>query len=147
MTAPTISESRMISGYAALSNSQPLVPWQYKPHPLGICGSDIHNIDSSWGPTQYPVIVGHEIVGQVVAKGAEVQEHSVGDLVGVGAQAFACLKLDCNKCQRGHDVQCPRMVLTYNMPYPDGVPAQGGYADAIRIDANYAFRIPATIDP
>ncbi|KAJ1983957.1 hypothetical protein H4R33_004556 [Dimargaris cristalligena] len=159
MTTSTSSESRMISGYAAMGKDQPLVPWQYKPRPLGpndieikidhcgVCGSDIHTIDSGWGPTQYPVIVGHEIIGRVVAKGAEVQGHAVGDLVGVGAQAFACQKPDCKNCQRGHDAHCPHSVFTYNKPYPDGELSQGGYADAVRVDANYAFNIPAAIDP
>lgn len=27
----------------------------------GICGSDIHTLDSGWGPTDYPCVVGHEV--------------------------------------------------------------------------------------
>lgn len=27
----------------------------------GICGSDLHTMDSGWGPTNYPCVVGHEV--------------------------------------------------------------------------------------
>ena len=38
----------------------------------GICHTDLHVIDNDWGFSSYPVIPGHEIVGQVVAKGSLV---------------------------------------------------------------------------
>ena len=49
---------------------------------------DIHTLDSGWGPTMYPVVVGHEIVGTVRAKGANVsdEDFKIGECVGVGAQ-------------------------------------------------------------
>ncbi|KAJ1971543.1 hypothetical protein H4R35_005198 [Dimargaris xerosporica] len=148
-----------IRGYAAKDSKSPLELWEYTPRPLGsndieikidhcgICGSDIHTIDSGWGPTNYPVIVGHEIIGKVVAKGDGVTKYSVGDLVGVGAQAFACLKPDCAACNSGYDPHCPHMVFTYNSNYADGELSQGGYAEAIHIDSNYAFAIPKEIVP
>lgn len=52
----------------------------------GICGSDLHTLRSGWGPTRYPVVVGHEIVGKAVRVGRGVQHIKVGDRVGVGAQ-------------------------------------------------------------
>lgn len=53
--------------------------------------TDIHTLDSGWGPTHYPVVVGHEIVGNVRAKGRNVSNYQLGDVVGVGAQGKAPL--------------------------------------------------------
>ncbi|KAJ1667938.1 hypothetical protein EV178_000872 [Coemansia sp. RSA 1646] len=134
-------------------------PWTYKPRPLGehdieikieysgICGSDLHTIKEEWGGTSYPAIVGHEIVGKVITKGEKVTHLEEGDLVGVGAQVYGCLQKDCNACSRDLDPHCPNSVFTYNARYDDGEQAQGGYAEAVRIDANYAIKIPAGLDP
>ncbi len=142
----------------------------------GICGSDIHTIDSGWGPTPYPVIpgqqrlergvtraassapclhalfacslpAGHEIVGTVAAIGKDVSHIKVGDRVGIGAQCGGCLnkKNDCHECELGWDNHCQRGVWTYGSKYPDGQVSQGGYADSIRCQAAYAFRIPDSV--
>jgi alcohol dehydrogenase (NADP+) len=39
----------------------------------GICGSDIHTLRSGWYPTNYPVVVGHEIVGVAVRVGKNAE--------------------------------------------------------------------------
>lgn len=39
----------------------------------GVCGSDIHTLRSGWGPTLYPMCVGHEIVGKAVRVGKEAK--------------------------------------------------------------------------
>ena len=110
----------------------------------GICGSDIHTIDSGWGPSNYPVIPGHEIVGTVAAVGASVKNVKVGDRVGIGAQCGACH--ECYECKSGNQNHCSRKQLwTYNSKYPDGQLTQGGYADRIRCDAAFAFLLPEAI--
>ncbi|KAJ2088544.1 hypothetical protein IW138_004133 [Coemansia sp. RSA 986] len=134
-------------------------PWSYKPRPLGehdieikidftgICGSDLHTIKEEWGGTSYPAIVGHEIIGKVITKGEKVTEFNEGDIVGVGVQVYADLKKDCSACSNNLDPHCPNSVFTYNAKYADGEQAQGGYSEAVRVDANYAFKIPSSIDP
>ncbi|KAJ1972789.1 hypothetical protein H4R34_005288, partial [Dimargaris verticillata] len=136
MTASAEPQFATIHGYAAKAIKGPLELWEYTPQPLGpndveikidhcgLCRSDIHAIDSDWGPTQYPVIVGHEVVGKVVTKGNRVTKYDVGDLVGVGGQVWACLKPDCRACGKGHDHYCPHTVLIYGDKYPDGEPSQ-----------------------
>ena len=98
---------------------------------------------------QYPLITGHEIVGTVRAKGRSVSDFSVGDRVGVGAQAFACLNKEgtlCPGCSSGNENHCEvDRVDTYNGDYKDGERSQGGYADAIRVDSHFVFAIPANI--
>jgi alcohol dehydrogenase (NADP+) len=108
----------------------------------GICGTDIHTLRSGWGPTHYPVCVGHEIVGHVVRVGSDVTHLRLGERVGVGAQAFSCLKDDCEECAAGLEQHCARMVGTYNAKYPDGSLSMGGYADYVRVPAHFAIKIP-----
>lgn len=111
----------------------------------GICGTDIHTLRSGWGNTHYPVCVGHEIVGHIVRLGSSVSHLSLGDRVGVGAQAFSCLKDDCEECKAGLEQHCPKMVGTYNGKYPDGSWSMGGYADHVRVPAHFAIKIPAAL--
>ncbi|KAJ2609527.1 hypothetical protein H4S08_004015 [Coemansia sp. RSA 1365] len=144
----------VIHGWAAMKPGTKVEPWTYKPRPIGpndveieiqysgICGSDLHIIKGEWQGTSYPAIVGHEIVGRVTTKGQKVSEFTEGDVVGVGAQVYACLQDDCGQCNRGLDPHCPSTVYTYNSKYADGEQSQGGYASAIRVDANYVFKIP-----
>ncbi|KAG2818814.1 hypothetical protein PC113_g22815 [Phytophthora cactorum] len=152
---------RTVNAYAAFEPSDKIVPFQYESRPLGeddvevkishcgICGSDIHHLDSGWKPTMYPCVFGHEIVGEVTIVGANVKHLVVGDRVGVGAQVWACLNRDpkrpCEECADGENAFCNRSVITYDAKYEDGSMAYGGYADYVRVDSNFAFKIPDNI--
>uniref|UniRef100_K3WLN4 Enoyl reductase (ER) domain-containing protein n=1 Tax=Globisporangium ultimum (strain ATCC 200006 / CBS 805.95 / DAOM BR144) TaxID=431595 RepID=K3WLN4_GLOUD len=152
---------RTVNAYAAFKQSGEFKPWQYESRPVGaedveikishcgICGTDIHTLDSGWGPTAYPCVVGHEIVGEVTVAGSEVKHLAVGDRVGVGAQVWACLNKDknapCIECVDKADRYCSRAVYTYNSQYEDGAQAYGGYADYVRVSSHYAFKIPENI--
>lgn len=71
----------------------------------GVCGSDLHTLRSGWGATMYPAVVGHEIVGKAVRVGSNVNHgFQQGDVVGVGAQADACMK--CEQCKKGEENHC-----------------------------------------
>lgn len=114
----------------------------------GICGSDIHTLRSGWGSTHYPACVGHEIVGHIVRIGEAVEKQGrlkVGDRVGVGAQVFSCQKSDCEECSRGLQQHCQRAVSTYNSKYADGSWSMGGYADYVRVSADFAVKIPPAL--
>ncbi|KAF2750540.1 cinnamyl alcohol dehydrogenase [Sporormia fimetaria CBS 119925] len=112
----------------------------------GICGSDIHTLRSGWGPTHYPVCVGHEIVGHVVRIGDAMKDKfQLGDRVGVGAQALSCLKPDCEECSTGNESYCSRMTGTYNGKYADGSWSKGGYADYVRVHGHFAIKIPKAL--
>ncbi|EER25748.1 hypothetical protein D8B26_004150 [Coccidioides posadasii str. Silveira] len=148
-------------GWVGHSATSPLTFTTFKPKPFtpfdvdikithcGICGSDIHTLRSGWGPTNYPCVVGHEIVGHVVRVGSAVNTLSspskdlrVGDRVGVGAQCNSCLKPDCEECVSGLEHYCPRRTGTYNGKFPDGSKSYGGYARYWRGPAYFVFRIP-----
>lgn len=78
----------------------------------GVCASDIHHLRSGWRPADYPLCVGHEIVGEVVRVGPLVTNIKIGDRVGVGAQSGSChnQKGDCEACADGY-VPCSRVLL------------------------------------
>ncbi|KAJ2453327.1 hypothetical protein EV183_002282, partial [Coemansia sp. RSA 2336] len=148
-----------IHGWAAKQSGIKVEPWSYTPRPLGendveikieysgICGSDLHTIKDEWGNTSYPIIVGHEIIGKVITKGDKVTHLKEGDMVGVGGQVFACHRKDCNPCSRDLDPHCPQSLFAFGSKYPDGEWSQGGFAEAVRVDSNYAIKLPASLDP
>ncbi|KAJ3051076.1 hypothetical protein HK097_007939 [Rhizophlyctis rosea] len=107
----------------------------------GICASDLHTLRSGWGETDYPQVVGHEIVGKVVKVGSKVTHLKLGDRVGVGAQAGSCL--NCEYCTRGDEPYCNKgMIGTYGGRFPDNSKSYGGYADYTRVPAHFVFKIP-----
>lgn len=70
----------------------------------GICGSDIRMFFT--GPTaRYinPVILGHEICGEVVEVGPGITDYQAGDLVGI-APIIPCMH--CHACSHGQDNIC-----------------------------------------
>eukprot|EP00127_Corallochytrium_limacisporum_P000502 Clim_evm4s15 gene=Clim_evmTU4s15 len=147
---------RTFKGWAAFSKDEPLHEYEYEPKSLdedeieiqidccGICGSDVHTIDSGWGPTNYPVIVGHEIAGTVTSIGSQVTKFNVGDRVGVGCMLDACFEKSCKYCASGRDAYCPKRVFTYN-DQRRGKPTYGGYQDQIIVPATNAFKMPENI--
>lgn len=109
----------------------------------GICGSDIHAANGDWGRQYSPIAVGHEIVGTVTAAGKDAR-HKVGDRVGVGAQCDCCRT--CTRCEHGHQNCCRKFVGTYQGVYPSGKVTQGGYASHVRVNSEFAFKIPENLE-
>ena len=139
--------------YAARSATTPLEPYRLRrrdPRPddvvvridyCGICHSDIHTARSEWGPTAYPCVPGHEIVGTVVATGTRARRFKPGDLAGVGCFVDSCGT--CAACRAGEEQFCrTHTAFTYNCTELDRTtPTQGGYATHIVVREKYAFRI------
>jgi len=137
-----------IHAYAATAAGTPLGPFAYEPEPLGshgieisvshcgICHSDLHLIDNDWGNSTYPLVPGHEVVGEVIAVGSAVSDHQVGDRVGVGWQCGSCGH--CDHCVAGDEPFCADNRATC-------VGRFGGYADRLRVDGRFAFAIPAAL--
>ena len=48
----------------------------------GLCHSDISILNNDWGISQYPAILGHEVVGRVTAVGPNAKGVQVGQRVG-----------------------------------------------------------------
>lgn len=112
----------------------------------GVCASDLAHLGSTWKEADYPIVVGHEIVGQVVRVGAQVTNIALGDRVGVGAQCKSCLRKECNRCSQNQEQHCTNdHVITYDARFKDGQKAYGGYAKYWRGPASFAFQIPPEI--
>src|SRR3954463_523444 len=126
--------------FAAQSPTSPLQPYTFErrdPKPddvvikiayCGVCHSDIHTARGEWGPTHYPCVPGHEIVGEVIATGKKVSRFRKGDLAGVGCMVDSCGK--CVNCKKHEEQFCTtKTVFTYNSTELDGkTQAQGGYS-------------------
>lgn len=106
----------------------------------GICHSDLHNIMNEWGFSIYPMVPGHEIVGEVTEVGSKVKKVKVGDKVGVGCMVDACH--NCESCDDDLENYCPKVILTYNGINSDGTMTYGGYSDSMVAKERYVVRIP-----
>jgi L-iditol 2-dehydrogenase len=99
----------------------------------GLCGSDIAKIVAP--ATAAPVVLGHELVGDVIEMGRGVQRFAVGDRV-VAAHHVPCG--DCHYCRRGS----PSMCRTFKASQLD----PGGFAEYVRVPAlnvaHATFAIP-----
>jgi len=138
-----------IQGLAVHAAGAHLLPYSYDAGELladdievkishcAVCHSDVHLIDNDWGMSRYPFIPGHEIVGTVTRIGARVKNHVVGARVGIGWQADSCGV--CEWCRKGEEQLCPKAQ-------PTCVGRNGGYADAIRVNARFAVAVPAGLE-
>ena len=83
-------------------------------------------------------------MGKAVRVGNNVKHISVGDRVGVGAQARSCRQTDCPECSQGLENYCGREnTNTYAAVYPNGVGiSYGGYSDYNRTNSRFVFKIP-----
>ncbi|HEX2858226.1 MAG TPA: NAD(P)-dependent alcohol dehydrogenase [Propionibacteriaceae bacterium] len=147
---------RSVQAYAAPSATEPLVPATIErrdPGPrdvlieiayAGICHSDIHTARGEWGPQQYPLTVGHEIVGTVTEVGTDVSRYRVGDRVGVGCMVNSCR--ECANCRAGQEQYCLNgNVGTYGSLDRDGTITQGGYSTHVVVDEDFVLRVPESI--
>jgi alcohol dehydrogenase (NADP+) len=157
-----MSVPEKFTGYATYDPSEStwseVKPYTYEPKPFeefdvdiriqtcSICGSDAHAARNGWKKpnAQFPLVTGHEIIGEVVRIGPHVKNFKIGDRVGVGAQSQSCLK--CKMCLSNNETYCPKLVHTFGAFYnnEDGSKtfSQGGYANYVRIHEYFVFHIP-----
>lgn len=104
----------------------------------GVCRTDLHVVDGEI-PAKYPIVPGHEIVGEVVEVGKGVLELSVGMRIGVPWLGRTCGT--CAYCRAGHENLCDTPAFT-------GATRDGGYATHMIADEQFCFPLPGTIsDP
>lgn len=103
----------------------------------GICHSDLSMINNDWGMTQYPIVPGHEVVGEIVAAGNAVKNVKVGDRVGLGWFSASCMS--CEQCMDGEHHLCSSSEATI-------VGRHGGFADHVRGHWSWAIPLPEKID-
>lgn len=147
-----------VLGYAAHSPVDELEPFRFErrePRPddvviqilfCGVCHSDLHQVQNDWGGSHYPLVPGHEIIGQVVATGPAVSRYKIGDRVGVGCMVDSCQH--CEPCLAGLEQFCEEHhTQTYNdVDRHDGRPTYGGYSERIVVSEKFVLAIPDGLD-
>ncbi len=145
-------------GYAAITKSDPLVPYSFERRDVGpndvqieilfcgVCHSDIHQARDEWSGSIYPMVPGHEIVGKVTSVGSAVTKFVIGDTVGVGVFIDSCRI--CKSCTQGEEQYCDNgeTIFTYNAKYKDGSIVYGGYSNQIVVDENYTLKISPSLN-
>jgi propanol-preferring alcohol dehydrogenase len=100
----------------------------------GVCRTDLHVADGELPSPKLPLILGHEIVAEVVECGPGANALAPGERVGVPWLAWTCGV--CRYCRAGRENLCDRARFT-------GYQVDGGYAEYTVADARYCFRLPA----
>lgn len=104
----------------------------------GVCRTDLHVADGDLPPHRSTVVPGHEIVGEVVAAGDEVDAFEPGRLVGAAWLRRTCGT--CSWCTSGRENLCHSSTYT-------GWDADGGYAEMVTVPAAFAYALPSDADP
>lgn len=103
----------------------------------GVCRTDLHVFDGELPRPKLPLILGHEVVGEVVKLGAGVEGLQVGQRVGVPWLGHTCGQ--CRFCEVGRENLCEFAQFT-------GYTLDGGYAEYTVADARYVFPLPDAYD-
>jgi alcohol dehydrogenase, propanol-preferring len=99
----------------------------------GVCHTELDEIEGRTPPSRLPVILGHQVVGEVVGTGKNVIKLKIGERVGVAWIYSSCG--NCDYCLSGYENLCPEFKAT-------GRDAHGGYAEYMTVSEIYAHPIP-----
>jgi alcohol dehydrogenase, propanol-preferring len=94
----------------------------------GVCRTDLHVVDGELTAPKLPLVVGHQIVGEVVG---------TGQRVGVPWLGWTCGT--CRYCAAGRENLCDRALFT-------GYQLDGGYAELAVAEERFCFPIPEGYD-
>ncbi|CAN6482434.1 unnamed protein product [Victoria cruziana] len=148
---------RTVTGWAAQDASGVLAPFTYtvrntgaedvvvKVIYCGICHTDLHQVRNDFNGSSYPMVPGHEVVGEVVEVGCGVTKFRVGDKVGVGCIIGSCNS--CSSCESNIEQYCRKKIWTYNDVYHDGKPTQGGFASTMVVNQKFVVHVPHNLPP
>lgn len=106
----------------------------------GLCHSDSLAARSLWGPANYPLCPGHEIVGEITKIGRTVKGFEIGDRIGFGPFRDFCET--CKYCQKSQENLCDGIPSSQKEIYDE---YWGGYSTAVQHPAKMAFKIPEAL--
>jgi uncharacterized zinc-type alcohol dehydrogenase-like protein len=131
--------------WTAKAAKQPMVIETVDPGPLGaedveivvencgLCHSDLSVLNNEWGISQYPAVLGHEVIGRVTALGPNTKGLKIGQRVGVGW--YSGSDMHCPQCMSGKQHLCPNGQATI-------IGHRGGFASHVRSHWTWAIPIP-----
>ena len=96
----------------------------------GVCHTELDEIEGRTPPLQLPVILGHQVVGEII------EGEETGQRVGVAWIASACG--ECDFCKSGQENLCPQFKAT-------GRDIDGGYAEYMKVRADFVHPIPESL--
>jgi uncharacterized zinc-type alcohol dehydrogenase-like protein len=149
---------RHINGYASVPGGSGVAPWTFQRRDLrpddiavgidycGVCHSDLDALASAaQGPAR--LVPGHEFTGTVTGIGAAVTRFAVGQRVAVGNIVDSCGT--CPACLADQQNYCHAFpTLTYGgVDRHDGLPTQGGFSEEYVVREDFAYTVPAQLDP
>lgn len=112
-----------------LNEGEALVKVKY----TGICGTDIHVMHGKHPTAKFPVVTGHEFVGEVVqVKGKGAEKFKTGDQV-VVQPYFSCGT--CEPCAKGMDNVCAELAFM-------GAHVNGSFAEYTKVLTRKMYKIP-----
>jgi propanol-preferring alcohol dehydrogenase len=104
----------------------------------GVCRTDLHIVEGELKALKLPIIIGHQVVGEVVDVGSEENSHLMGKVFGVPWLYWSCGK--CKYCINGNENLCLNALFT-------GYSVDGGYAEYMKAKVDYIHEIPYGMDP
>ena len=96
----------------------------------GVCRTDLHIVDGELAEPKLPLVLGHQIVGEIVGDG---ERFAAGDRVGVPWLGWT--DGSCRYCLAGQENLCDRARFT-------GYDVDGGYAELAVADERFCFPVP-----
>ncbi len=98
----------------------------------GICHTELDEIEGRVSPSEFPMILGHEVVGRVESLGQGATKFKKGDRVGIAWINWACG--GCTFCLKGVENLCEGARWT-------GKDVYGGYAQYTVVSEEFAYPI------
>jgi alcohol dehydrogenase, propanol-preferring len=98
-----------------------------------VCRTDLHVVDGELPSPKLPLIPGHEIVGEIVKCGPQVEHLGVGARVGIPWLGWTCGH--CRYCKTNQENLCDEARFT-------GYTLDGGYAEFTVANAAFCFPLP-----
>lgn len=99
----------------------------------GVCGTDLHIYEGAI-PVRHPLIMGHEMIGEVVEGGDDNLHHGERVIVDPAIYCGRCLN-----CRAGQTNLCPSGSLV-------GRDSDGGFADYLVAPRSHVYPLPDSID-
>lgn len=106
---------------------------------IGVCGSDVHYFEHGRigdFVVRAPLVLGHEVSGQIVAVGSAVPADRNGERVAIEP---GIPDGTCDQCRHGRYNLCPDIAF-FATP-----PIDGALAEYVRVPASFAYPVPDNV--